>query len=91
MAATAASGRRLRRRSIWSTSTAAASWPAAKKCWAAKQQLIDEAFAGAAQRLSSLPQAEYIDLLAALAAENGSGDEELLLSAKDREAVGPQW
>ena len=37
----------------------------------------------------SLPQAEYIDLLAALAAENGSGDEELLLSAKDREAVGP--
>ena len=41
------------------------------------------------QRLSSLPQAEYIDLLAALAAENGSGDEELLLSAKDREAVGP--
>ena len=56
---------------------------------AAKQQLIDEAFAGAAQRLSSLPQAEYIDLLAALAAENGSGDEELLLSAKDREAVGP--
>ena len=60
-----------------------------QKVLAAKQQLIDEAFAGAAQRLSSLPQAEYIDLLAALAAENGSGDEELLLSAKDREAVGP--
>ena len=59
-----------------------------QKVLAAKQQLIDEAFAGAAQRLSSL-QAEYIDLLAALAAENGSGDEELLLSAKDREAVGP--
>ena len=60
-----------------------------QKVLAAKQQLIDEAFAGAAQRLSSLPQAEYIDLLAALAAENGSGDEELLLSAKDRETVGP--
>ena len=59
-----------------------------QKVLAAKQQLIDEAFAGAAQRLSSLPQAEYIDLLAALAAENGS-DEELLLSAKNREAVGP--
>ena len=55
---------------------------------AAKQQLIDEAFARAAQALAALPQVEYVDLLAALAAENGSGDEELLLSAHDREAVG---
>ena len=55
---------------------------------AAKQQLIDEAFARPAQALAALPQADYIDLLAALAAENGSGDEELLLSARDREAVG---
>ena len=55
---------------------------------AAKQQLIDEAFARAAQALTALPQAEYVDLLAALAAENGSGDEELLLSAHDRETVG---
>ena len=55
---------------------------------AAKQQLIDEAFARTAQALAALPQADYIDLLAALAAENGSGDEELLLSARDREAVG---
>ena len=52
---------------------------------AAKQQLIDEAFARAC---AALPQADYIDLLAALAAENGSGDEELLLSAHDRETVG---
>ena len=55
---------------------------------AAKQQLIAEAFARTAQALAALPQADYIDLLAALAAENGSGDEELLLSARDREAVG---
>ena len=55
---------------------------------AAKQQLIDEAFARAAQALTALPQAEYVDLLAALAAENGSGDEELLLSETDRDAVG---
>ena len=55
---------------------------------AAKQQLIDEAFARTAQALTALPQAEYVDLLAALAAENGSGDEELLLSAHDRETVG---
>lgn len=55
---------------------------------AAKQQLIDEVFARTAQALTALPQAEYIDLLATLAAENGSGDEELLLSAADRDAVG---
>ena len=55
---------------------------------AAKQHLIDEAFARAAQALTALPQADYIDLLAALAAENGSGDEELLLSKTDRDAVG---
>ena len=55
---------------------------------AAKQQLIDEAFARTAQALAALPQAEYVDLLASLAAENGSGDEELLLSKTDRDAVG---
>ena len=42
---------------------------------AAKQQLIDEAFARTAQALTALPQAAYVDLLASLAAENGSGDE----------------
>lgn len=55
---------------------------------AAKQQLIDEAFARTAQALTALPQAEYVDLLASLAAENSSGDEELLLSKTDRDAVG---
>lgn len=55
---------------------------------AAKQQLIDEAFARTAQALTALPQAAYVDLLALLAAENGSGDEELLLSKTDRDAVG---
>lgn len=55
---------------------------------AAKQDLIDDAFVRAAKALAALPQAEYIDLLATLAAENGSGDEELLLSAADRDAVG---
>lgn len=55
---------------------------------AAKQQLIDEAFARTAQALTALPQTAYTELLAALAAENGNGDEELLLSAHDREAVG---
>ena len=56
---------------------------------AAKQGCIDEAFARAAQALRDLPRQDYVALLARLAAENGSGDEELVLSAADRDAVGP--
>ena len=56
---------------------------------AAKQGCIDEAFARAAQALRDLPRQDYVALLARLAAENGSGDEELVLSAADRDTVGP--
>ena len=55
---------------------------------AAKQEIIDEAFAQAALALTQLPREQYIPLLAALAADNGAGDEEILLSAADRAAVG---
>ena len=55
---------------------------------AVKQEVIDEAFAQAAQQLTQLPAEQYIPLLAALAADNGVGDEEILLSAADRQAVG---
>lgn len=56
---------------------------------AAKQGCIDEAFARAAEALRDLPRQDYVALLARLAAENGSGDEELVLSAADRDTVGP--
>ena len=55
---------------------------------AAKQAVIDEAFARAAQELTQLPREQYVPLLASLAAENGAGDEEIILSAADRAAVG---
>ena len=55
---------------------------------AAKQGCIDDAFAKAADALRQLPRDAYIALLAKLAAENGTGTEELILSAADREAVG---
>lgn len=55
---------------------------------AVKQEIIDEAFAHAAQRLTQLPAEQYVPLLAALAADNGVGDEEILLSAADHQAVG---
>lgn len=55
---------------------------------AEKQRLLDGAFARAAKALTELPREQYIDLLASLAAENGQGGEELLLSPADRDAVG---
>lgn len=55
---------------------------------AAKQGCIDDAFARAAEALRALPRDEYIALLAKLAADNGTGTEELILSQADREAVG---
>jgi len=55
---------------------------------AAKQGCIDDAFAKAGDALRALPQDAYIALLAKLAADNGSGTEELILSEDDRKAVG---
>lgn len=55
---------------------------------AAKQGCIDDAFAKAADALRALPRDAYIALLAKLAAGNGTGTEELILSAADHDAVG---
>ena len=55
----------------------------------AKQALIDRAFAQAAQQLLELPQEEYTELLAKLAARSAkTGREEILLNSRDRAAVG---
>lgn len=56
-----------------------------------KQQMIDEAFKLALEKLTKLPEDEYISTLAHLAAESSiSGDEEIILSPKDRAAYGKQ-
>lgn len=55
----------------------------------AKQQYMEECFAAARQRIATLPPEEYADYLArwtAKAAE--TGQEEVLLSAADREKLG---
>ena len=58
---------------------------------ASKQQVLGEAFALALDRLCSLPEKEYIDLLAKLAAKaSQTGKEQLLFSAEDRSRVGKQ-
>jgi len=58
---------------------------------AGKQQVLSEAFELALDKLCDLPEKEYIDLLAALAAKAArSGREQLIFSAKDRARVGKQ-
>ena len=58
---------------------------------AAKQEVLGEAFALALEKLCTLPEQEYIALLTRLALEaSSSGKEQLILSQKDRAAVGKQ-
>ena len=55
----------------------------------AKQEMLGEAFALALEKLCTLPEKEYIDLLTKLALEaSTSGKEQLIFSKKDRAAVG---
>ncbi len=56
-----------------------------------KQELIDAAFETALEKLTLLPEDEYISVLAKLAAESSiSGDEQIVLSPDDRAAYGKQ-
>lgn len=58
---------------------------------AVKQEVLEEAFALALEKLCTLPQGEYVDLLASLAVRAAStGREEVLLSPRDRDAVGAE-
>ena len=55
----------------------------------AKQEVIEEAFALALQKLLALPEDKYVELLAGLAAKASvTGKETLIFSAKDRDTVG---
>lgn len=58
---------------------------------AAKQEVLGEAFGLALEKLCTLPEKEYIDLLAKLALEaSSSGREQMIFSQKDRNTVGKQ-
>lgn len=62
---------------------------AKKELLAAKQACLDEAFEAARKKLLSLPEEEYVELLARLAAKaSTTGREELIFNAADRERVG---
>lgn len=58
---------------------------------AVKQEMLDRAFALALEKLCALPEKEYAALLADLAVQaSRSGQEAVILSPKDREAVGAE-
>lgn len=60
-----------------------------KAVLAAKQEMLDRAFADALIKLTELPAEEKIKLLAGLAAKASvSGTEEVVFSAKDRDTIG---
>ena len=67
----------------------AAEMESKKLILAAKQASIESAFAAAQKKLCSLPEAEYVELLAKLAVRSAkTGREEVIMSAKDQKAVG---
>ena len=54
-----------------------------------KQKLVSSCFDRAHDKIVSLPEDEYVTLLAKLASESAvSGDEEIVLNARDKAAVG---
>ena len=60
-----------------------------KQILQAKQDMVDEVFARAIDKLSSLPADQYIDIIASMAVEAvSSGTEEIILSPKDRDTYG---
>jgi V/A-type H+-transporting ATPase subunit E len=67
----------------------AAEQEAKQQMLATKQKMISEAFNIALQKLFTLPENEYADFLARLAANASSaGNEEIILSSKDRNVCG---
>ena len=67
----------------------AAQMEAKKMLLAAKQEMLDKAFALALVKLTQLPEEEYVDLLAKLAAKSAAtGKEQIILSQADRTRYG---
>jgi len=60
-----------------------------KALLAVKQDMVEESFQLAAKKLVSLPEEKYVALLARLAAAASvTGDEQIVLNARDRKAIG---
>ena len=67
----------------------AAQMEARKTLLTAKQEMVERAYQRALEKLRSLPQEQYVELLAALLARASStGREEVVFSTEDREGAG---
>ena len=80
-------GRRAERRERLSSSAAV---ECRKMELAAKQELLNEAFAAAVEELCHLPREKYLALIASLAAEVAEGGEKMILSPQDASEIGPE-
>lgn len=66
-----------------------ANMEAKKTLLGVKQEMVSKSFEKAQALLTALPEEKYVAFLAALAAKASvTGDEEIVLNARDREAVG---
>ena len=62
---------------------------ARKTLLAVKQDMVSQSFAMATDQIVNLPENDYVSFLAKLARQSGlNGDEEIVLNARDRAAVG---
>lgn len=69
-----------------------ASVRARKDLLATKQEIMDEVFVNALDRLANLPDKEYADLLKKMVVDEAvTGDEEVLLHASDITHLGKDW
>ena len=60
-----------------------------KALLAVKQDMVSESFDKAVDQLVNLPEEQYVELLSRLAAQASvTGDEQIMLNARDRAAVG---
>ena len=61
-----------------------------KSVLALKQDMVSKSFDMAVDKLVALPEAQYVEFLAKLAAQASvTGDEQVVLNARDREKIGP--
>ena len=61
-----------------------------KSVLALKQDMVSKSFDMAVDKLVELPEEQYVELLAKLAAQASvTGDEQVVLNARDREKIGP--
>ena len=68
----------------------AAAMESRKTLLAARQEMVEKAFAQALDRLCSLPREEDVEVLAALLERCATGGEEVIFSRADRERVGEE-